>query len=73
LVGNNTVILFAGSSPVAQFDVLDCSVQPTSRIQLMKSDVCEGGRDNDRRLKMYDDGNKTLGALNRWLCQTGIE
>jgi hypothetical protein len=42
LVGNNTVILFAGSSPVAQFDVLDCSVQPTSRIQLMKSDVCDG-------------------------------
>ena len=42
LVGANTVILFAGSSPVAQFDVLDCSVQPTSKIQLMKSDVCDG-------------------------------
>jgi hypothetical protein len=42
LVGNNTVILYAGSSPVARFDVLDCSVQPTSKIQLIKSDVCDG-------------------------------
>ena len=42
LVGNNTVILYAGASPVARFDVLDCSVQPTSSIQLIKSDVCDG-------------------------------
>jgi len=42
LVGNNTVVLYAGASPVARFDVLDCSVQPTSNIQLIKSDVCDG-------------------------------
>ncbi len=42
LEGTNTVILFSGSSPVARFDVLDCNVQPTSKIQLIKSDVCDG-------------------------------
>ena len=42
LVGKNTVVLYAGSSPVAQFDVLDCSVQPTSKIHLIKIDVCDG-------------------------------
>lgn len=42
LEGNNTVILYAGSSPVLRFDVMDCSVQPTSKIQLIKSDVCDG-------------------------------
>ncbi len=40
--GTNTVVLYAGSSPVARFDVLDCSVQPSSKIQLIKSDVCDG-------------------------------
>jgi hypothetical protein len=42
LEGNNTVILYAGSLPVARFDILDCNVQPTSKIQLIKSDVCDG-------------------------------
>ncbi len=42
LEGNNTVILYAGSSPVLRFDVMDCSVQPSSKIQLIKSDVCDG-------------------------------
>jgi hypothetical protein len=42
LQGNNTVVLYAGSSPVLRFDVLDCSVQPSSKIQLIKSDVCDG-------------------------------
>jgi len=42
LEGTNTVVLYAGSSPVARFDVLDCSVQPSSKIQLIKSDVCDG-------------------------------
>ena len=42
LEGNNTVILYAGSGPVVRFDVQDCSVQPSSRIQLLKSDVCDG-------------------------------
>jgi len=27
---------------VARFDVLDCSVQPSSKIQLIKSDVYDG-------------------------------
>jgi len=42
LEGTNTVILYAGSMLVARFDVLDCIVQPTSKIQLIKSDVCDG-------------------------------
>jgi len=42
LEGTNTVVLYAGSSPVARFDVLDCNVQPTSKIQLIKSSVCDG-------------------------------
>ena len=42
LQGSNTVVLYAGSSPVLRFDILDCSVQPSSRIQLIKSDVCDG-------------------------------
>ena len=40
--GNNTVILYAGSLPVARFDVRDCSVLSTSTIRLIKSDVCDG-------------------------------
>ena len=42
LEGANTVIRLVGASPVARFDVLDCSVQPTSKIQLIKSNVCDG-------------------------------
>jgi len=38
----NTVILYAGSKPVLRFDVQDCSVQPSSKIQPLKSDVCDG-------------------------------
>jgi len=42
LEGTNTVVLYAGPSPVARFDVLGCNVQPTSKIQLLKSNVCDG-------------------------------
>ena len=42
LTGNNTVILYSGSFLVARFDVADCTVEPTSKIQLIKSDVCDG-------------------------------
>ena len=42
LEGTNTVVLYAGPSPVARFDVLACYVQPTSKIQLIKSNVCDG-------------------------------
>jgi len=42
LEGQNTVILYAASQPVLRFDVLNCSVQPSSKIQVLKSDVCDG-------------------------------
>jgi len=42
LQGFNTVILYAGSMPVVRFDVQNCSVQPSSKIQLLKSYVCDG-------------------------------
>ena len=42
LEGVNTVILYAGSGSVARFDVQSCTVQPSSKIQLIKSYVCEG-------------------------------
>ena len=42
LEGQNTVILYAGSKPVARFDVQGCNVQPSSKIQLIKSYVCDG-------------------------------
>jgi len=38
----NTVTLYAGSKPILRFDVLNCSVQPSSKIQPIKSDVCDG-------------------------------
>jgi hypothetical protein len=42
LEGANRVVLYSGSKPVASFDVQNCSVQPTSRIELIKSDICDG-------------------------------
>ncbi len=42
LDGPSTVILYAASKPVLRFDVLDCTVQPSSKIQPLKSDVCDG-------------------------------
>ena len=42
LEASNTVILYAASKPVLRFDVLDCAVQPSSKIQTLKSDVCDG-------------------------------
>ena len=38
----NTVVLYVGSRPIVRFDVQGCSVQPSSKIQLIKSDVCDG-------------------------------
>ncbi len=38
----NTVTVYSGSSPVARFDIQNCSVQASSRIDLIKSDVCDG-------------------------------
>jgi hypothetical protein len=42
LEGTSTVVLYAGPSPVVRFDVLGCNVQPTSKIQLIKTNVCDG-------------------------------
>jgi hypothetical protein len=38
----NTVVLYLGASPVARFDVQSCSIQPSSRIELIQSYVCDG-------------------------------
>ena len=40
-VNVNTVTLYAGSTPYAKFDV-QCDIQPTSRLQLLKGYVCDG-------------------------------
>lgn len=41
LTGGNTVIIYAGSVPFAQFDVPRCIVLPTSTIQLLKGYMCD--------------------------------
>ncbi len=40
--GFKYVILYAGSMPVVRFDVQNCNVTPSSKIQLLKSNVCDG-------------------------------
>lgn len=42
LEGTNTIVLYAASTPVARFDVQNCNVQPSSRLELIKSYVCDG-------------------------------
>ncbi len=42
LEGANTVTLYAGPKPVARFDLQGCNIQPSSKIQLIKSYVCDG-------------------------------
>ena len=42
LEASNTVVLYAGSKPILRFDVLGCEVQPSSKIQPIKSNVCDG-------------------------------
>jgi len=42
LEGFKYVVLYAGSMPVARFDLQSCSVRPSSKIQLLKSYVCDG-------------------------------
>jgi len=41
-VTGNTVTLYAGTIPFVKFDVQSCDVQPTSKLQLIKSYVCDG-------------------------------
>ncbi len=57
LEGVNTVTLFLGSQPVARFDVQTCSIQSDSRIQLIKSYVCDGDE------IMVDGSNCTIMEL----------
>ncbi len=42
LAGQNTVTLYFGSMPTARFDIQNCNVQSSSKIQLLKTDVCDG-------------------------------
>ncbi len=42
LEGPNTVILYAGSMPVVRFDVQNCEVRPSSKIQLIRTNICDG-------------------------------
>lgn len=37
----NTVTLYAGNRPFVKFDV-QCNIQPTSKLQLIKGYVCDG-------------------------------
>jgi hypothetical protein len=42
LQGSNTVVLYAGSTPMGQFDVETCNVQQRSSILLINTMVCDG-------------------------------
>ena len=42
VTGNNTVTVYTGTTPFVKFDVMDCSVDSKSKIQLIKSYVCDG-------------------------------
>jgi hypothetical protein len=51
LTGQATIVLYAGSIPLAQFDVPDCVVLPSSQMQLLKGSICDGDEiliDNER-------------------------
>ena len=53
LEGVNTVILYAGSMPVARFDVQNCNVLTSSKNQLIRTNVCDGDEimiDGERRV-----------------------
>jgi hypothetical protein len=41
VTGGNTVTLFSGNTPFVKFDV-QCNIQSTSRLQLIKGYVCDG-------------------------------
>ncbi|MGZ3514544.1 MAG: hypothetical protein ACXU93_11405, partial [Thermodesulfobacteriota bacterium] len=40
-VGGNTVTLYSGNKPYVKFDV-QCEIESTSKLQLIKSYVCDG-------------------------------
>ncbi len=65
LEGFNTVLLYAGSMAVVRFDVQNCEVRRSSRIQLIRTNMCDGDeiiRDGERCV-MVDI--KPIGPLNR--------
>ena len=41
LRGSNTVVLYSGTAPLVKIDV-DCTVQPTSNIRLLRNYLCDG-------------------------------
>jgi hypothetical protein len=41
VTGGNTVTLFSGNTPFVRFDV-QCDIQQTSKLQLIKGYVCDG-------------------------------
>ena len=41
VTGGNTVTLYARNTPFVKFDV-QCGIEPTSKIQLIKGYVCDG-------------------------------
>ena len=42
LQGTNTVVLYAGTTAIGQFDVQTCNVEANSTIRLVRSPVCDG-------------------------------
>jgi hypothetical protein len=42
LQGANTVVLYAGTTAIGQFDVQTCNVEANSTIRLVKNPVCDG-------------------------------
>ena len=42
--GDNKVVLYSGSVPVAKFDIQDCRIKRTSKIRLIKSYMCDGDK-----------------------------
>ncbi len=42
--GEHTIIFYVQTSPVAQIDLQDCTVSPSSNIRLLKTYMCDSDR-----------------------------
>ncbi len=42
--GENTIIFYVQNSPIAQIDLQDCTVTPSSNIRLLKTYMCDSDR-----------------------------
>jgi hypothetical protein len=42
LQGTNTVVLYAGTTAIGQFDVQTCNVEANSTLRIVKNPVCDG-------------------------------